>query len=449
MNRRLALWTAIAATMLVARGAAAQTGGGQGEVTIGYQGLPYKPTGENQTGIQVSEGVLAHVGAGAEAGYDSNVFYSENAIGSQIYRATLFGDISNASRTGLAKQLSFDARAGIQYRRYQSDDASLGNYRNAWMPTAGLALSAGTAQVGFGLADTYARIEDPPYAPTATGQPSNVIIRNNNQAMVEGRWSPGGGRLTGVLRYMNMVDVFDQGSGYGYASSDTNLFMLDVSWKWLPKTAVFLNAQQGYVFYLNDAQATAAGKASLYPLRVTAGLRGLLTEKTSTLLQLGYQNAFYANGVTSTGGFLGSSFAELAFTVRPTELSRIVVGYRHDFQNSVISQFYYAESAYASYVQQIGGRVALDLSGRYVYKNYQGLLPYTGLSARTDNFFQVGATLDYFVRNWVYAGLGYALLLNDATLTASGMPPAGVVPPGPDAANYTKQQVFVRFGLTY
>src|SRR5262245_20120194 len=177
MNRRLALWTALAAT-LAARTAAAQ----QGEVTIGYQGLPYKPTGEGQTGIQVSEGVLAHVGAGAEAGYDSNVFYSETPVGSPIYRATIYGDITNATRTGLAKALSFDARAGIQYRRYQSDDlgtppAGQGDYKNAWMPTAGLALSAGTAQIGFGLADTFARIEDPPYA---SGQP--VIIRNNNQA---------------------------------------------------------------------------------------------------------------------------------------------------------------------------------------------------------------------------------------------------------------------------
>ena len=34
--------------------------------------------------------------------------------------------------------------------------------------------------------------------------------------------------------------------------------MLDAAWKWLPKTAVFLNAQQGYIFYLNEAEATAA-----------------------------------------------------------------------------------------------------------------------------------------------------------------------------------------------
>ncbi len=178
-----------------------------------------------------------------------------------------------------------------------------------------------------------------------------------------------------------------------------------------------------------------------YPLRLTTGLRGLISEKTSVVLALGYDNGFYSSGAT-TSGFLGSTFADLSFTLRPTMLSRIVVGFRHGFENSVISNFYYSETAYASYVQQIAGRFAIDISGRYVFKDYQGLEmidPTT--AARTDNFFQVGATLDYFVRNWMYAGVGYALLVNDGTVTATTGPPPNV--------DYLKQQVFVRLGITY
>ena len=78
MNRRLALWTVLLTTMAGSPLAFAQQG--QGEVTIGYQGLPYKATGESRTGIQLSESVLMHVGAGAEAGYDSNVFYQDAAL---------------------------------------------------------------------------------------------------------------------------------------------------------------------------------------------------------------------------------------------------------------------------------------------------------------------------------------------------------------------------------
>ena len=114
MNRRLALLLTAAAALSIARTASAQ-GQGQGEVTIGYQGLPYKSSGETATGVQVSDGVLLHVGAGAEAGYDSNVFYQEKGqeIGSSIYRTSLFEDVSNASRTGGARQLAHDLRRAL------------------------------------------------------------------------------------------------------------------------------------------------------------------------------------------------------------------------------------------------------------------------------------------------------------------------------------------------
>jgi hypothetical protein len=237
---------------------------------------------------------------------------------------------------------------------------------------------------------------------------------------------------------VNVIDLFDQ--PYTYANSVSNTLMADVSWRWLPKTAVFLNVSQGYTFYTNDTTFVDAAtmmrqtaKVSSYPLRAVVGLRGLLTEKTSALLSLGYANGFYSSG-GSTNGFLGSTYAELSVTVRPNQLSRIVVGGRHDFLNSVISNFAYEETAYASYVQQIAGRLALDLSARYQYLNYQGNIFDQRQVGRTDNFFQVGASLDYFLRNWAYVGVGYSLLDNNSNI---------------DFVSYVKQQVFARIGVTY
>jgi hypothetical protein len=439
MTRRLALWTGLS-VMLVAPIAAAQ----QAEVTIGYQGLPYKAPGESKTGIQLSDGVLMHVGAGAEAGYDNNVFYAEKGqeVGSSIYRTTIFADVSNASRTGGVRQLAFDARASLLYRRYQGNDPQLTDYRNAWMPTAGLSLGLGTGQIGFGVADTFARIEDPPYQSNR-----EAITRYNNQASIEGRWSPGGGRITGVLRYINMIDYF-QTDYLQYATSLSQAVMVDGSWRWLPKTAIFLNVTQGYVYYLNDA-AEANKKVPYYPLRIATGLRGLLTDKLSAILSLGYQNTFASSGVSSSG-FWGSTYLDVALTFRPTMLSRIVAGYRHDFDASVISAFAYNETVYASYVQQIAGRFALDLSGRYVHRNLQGYfiaISDTIPSTRIDNFVQVGATLDYFLRNWAYLGLGYAMLINASDIQYP-VQPSGIMGVVPDT-DYTKHQVFGRLGITY
>ncbi len=430
MNRRLALSITLGA-LLTGPVALAQE-----EVTIGYQGLPYKSTGESNTGIQIADGVLLHSGIGVEAGYDTNVFYaSTNAEGSSILRVMPFVDLTNATRSGPAsKTLTFDLRGGLLYRHYFSDAADIQPYRNAWNPNAGVSLSLGGGQLGFGFADVFARIEDPPYQ----GQ-AGVLERNNNQASAEVRWAPGGGRLSGTFRYTNMVDIYS--ASYAYANSMTNTLMLDVSWKWLPKTAVFVNVQQGYVFYFNDNvtvtnvvnSTTNMGKASSFPLYVTAGLRGLLTEKTSGTLTLGYVNAFYSSG-TSTSGFLGSTYADLNFTVRPNQLSRIVLGARHDFLNSVISNFSYEDTVYASYVQQIAGRLALDLSGRFARLDYQGNFVDPAQDGRIDHYFQVGATLDYFMRNWAYLGVGYSLLDNSSNIAVD---------------SYVKQQVFARIGVTY
>jgi hypothetical protein len=431
MNRRLALWTGLGA-LLIARVASAQ------EVTIGYQGLPYKATGESNTGIQLSDDLLLHSGVGVEYGYDTNVFYTNtDAQGSAILRVMPYLELTNATRNGpAARDVTFDARAGLQYRHYFSDAQDLQSYRDSWMPNAGLSLSLGGAsQFGFAVADVFARIEDPPYAN------GGVIIgaaidRYNNQASLEGRWSPGGGRLTSLLRFTDMVDYYK--GQYDYANALTNTLTLDIAWKWLPKTAIFLDVSQGDVDYLNNTVNTVTNqvsKVSSFPLRVTAGLRGLLTEKTSALLQLGYVNGFYSSG-GSTTGFLGSTFAEAALTVRPTQLSRVVVGARHDFLNAVIANFAYEETIYLSYVQQLAGRFALDVSGRYAYLSYEGNLvdPLAAMQGRVDNFVQGGVTLDYFMRSWVYLGVGYSLLDNSSSIAAD---------------SYVKQQVFARLGVTY
>lgn len=420
MNRRLAFSVALGA-LLAGRLAFAQE-----EVTIGYAGLPYKSSGENNTGIQLSDGVLLHAGVGVEAGYDSNVFYANtDPIGSGIIRVLPFAEITNATRMGPASHLlTFDLRGGLQYRHYTSDDVNVQKYSDAWNPYAGASLGIGGGQLAFGFADIFARIEDPPYQGQLTAGPLN---RDNNQASVELRWSPGGGRLTGILRYTNMVDILDQ--PYDYANSVTNNLLLDVSWKWLPKTAIFASVQQGYIFYLNDTSQ----KVNSFPLYVTAGLRGLLTEKTSAVFALGYVNGFYSTG-GSTGGFFGSTYANLSFTIKPTMYNRFVIGARHDFLNSIISNFAYEDTVYASYVQQIAGRLALDLSGRYARLDYQGNFVDPSQEGRIDNLFQVGATLDYFIRNWVYLGIGYSLLDNNSNIPIN---------------SYVKHQVFARLGVTY
>src|SRR5258708_26337777 len=163
MNRRLALMVGLGVL------ASARIGVAQ-DLVIGYQGLPQKASGESATGINVAEGMLLHVGAGAEAGYDSNVFYGSPqsaTVGSGIIRTTGYAELTNSSRTGGAPSgLSFDLRGGLTYRRYTSDNPGVVKYRDAFQPVAGLSLGYGAGRLSFQLTDPFNRTQDPPHRHT-------------------------------------------------------------------------------------------------------------------------------------------------------------------------------------------------------------------------------------------------------------------------------------------
>lgn len=444
MNRRLAFTFGLCA-FLSARAASAQVGSVP-EVAIGYIGLPQKAAAEAPNGIQLTDGVTMHVGAGAETGYDTNVFYQDkgsvNFIGSGILRATGFAQITNSTRTGQAPAgMSFSAGAGLQYRRYLSDNPLLDGYRNAFMPTAHLSLGVNSGQFALAFVDSFVRSEDAPYTP---GQES--FIRDNNVASVEGRWAPGGGRLSTTLRYTNFLDIYED-AALKPASSVTHQILVDASWKWLPKTAVFVQASQGYITYLYDTST----KVPSYPLRAFAGLRGLITARIAALIALGYVNGFYSNGAT-TSGFLGSSYFQAQTMITPTLVSRLVLGFKHDFANSVVSNFSYDDTFYLSYAHQIAGRVSASVSGRYMRRQYEGNLvgATTAGETRVDNLFTVGASVDYYPRNWIYVGVGYSLYSNLSNASLIVVPdPADPMTTTTESLDYVKQQVFARLGVTY
>lgn len=400
---------------------------------VGYGGLPTRAGKGGETGLQAGDG-LVHVGAGAEAGYDSNVYYSSatnGTVGAGILRVTSFLEYTNATRTGeVPSGLFFDLGAALLYREYLSDQVDSKN-RRAFMPSVGGSLEfSGNQALALTLSDSFARTEDPPYI---SGTP---LIRNANSAFVQLRITPGGGRLQGVVRYLNGLDLFDSSTNYTFADSMSHEAMLDLSWKWLPKTALFVDIRQGFVSYLHSN----SGKVSSFPLHATIGIRGLITEKTSIGLSLGYSNGFYSG--VSTVGFAGSTYVAADINYHPLIATILTLGYRHDFQNSIISNFYYLDGVYAGLQQQVLGRIAMALSGRWEHRNMQGLIgvPAGGQSSRVDDFFQAGATIDVTLRGGMYIGAGYSLLANKSDQPIVAMQPS---------PEYLKHQVFGRLGFTY
>jgi hypothetical protein len=411
------------------------------DVMVGYQGLPFRsPTGPtSQGGIQVSDSVLLHAGVGAEAGYDSNVFYSENnAKASPIVRVLPFLELTNMTRMGAQPSAaSFDLGAALTYREYLSNDTLIREQR-AFMPSAYANLDLSSSQaISFGISESFARTEDPPYLTGGTTEP---FIRDNNLAMAQLRWAPNGGRLALSFRYTNTIDNFET-VNVSASSSMTNSFMVDASWKWLPKTSLFAQATQGYISYLNTVDPTL--KSVSYPFRAIAGLRGLITAKLSATVYAGYSNGFYSTRPGPTG-FRGYFNAGTDISYRPTLLTTVAVGYRHDFENAILGDFYYLDALYVNIGQAIAGRLGLGVSARYESRSFQGVpvTSGTGRSTRHDNFWLAGANLDYHMRAWTYVGDANSLISN-----GSDYSPTAANDPG--RVNYLKQQVFARVGVSY
>ncbi len=234
------------------------------------------------------------------------------------------------------------------------------------MPSVYGTLQFGRGQtLSFGISEAFNRSEDPPYInnTSATGGASQPITRDVNVASASVRWAPGGGRLATSLSYTNTVDVFETGS-LRVANSMGNLLMLDTTWKWLPKTALVVQVSQGYITYFNTAP-NGESKPTSFPLHALVGVRGLITAKLTVNLGVGYANGFYdipptPNRLAGPSGIQGNlSAIGRCHLSSDAPLTAIGFGYRHDFQNAILGDFYYVDGVYVNVGQAIAGRLGL------------------------------------------------------------------------------------------
>jgi hypothetical protein len=414
---------------------------------VGGQGaMEGTPTGD--IGVKLSETNVLHVGVAAEGGYDTNVFYNDTSPqSSALIRIIPSFNITNNGRDGQPHSVAvYTLGANLTYREYLNQDESIRNQR-AFVPKVVGMLAISGEKVRLTLGDSFLRSEEAPYfAPTAPGQTSSgLIIRDTNQANIGLGISPGGGRLNFTLRYANALDYFE--TQYSYASNMTHDGLLDVSWKWLPKTALFMQGGGSFIHYLKPGSANAQSadpRQDSTQVRGLLGLRGLITPKTTALVQAGYQTAFYeassnpAAAPTNNPSGVSNISAVIELGYLATLLSRADLTLRHEFRNSpVIGDFYDTDSAALGYSHQFG-RLVGGLHGAFEWRRYHNYVNPTTMAPadRKDVLFGSGASFDYFIQRWFFGGASYQVTLAR---------PTG----DPGAVAYTKHQVFARLGLAY
>lgn len=387
------------------------------------------------SGLKLGDEAILHAGVFADVGYDSNVFYgSGSQATSAVMHVTPRLEITNAERDGsIPSGTYYDLSAAVDFVKYLTSDPEVTN-QDAINPSLGGSAEFSSGQaLSFSLSETFSRFKMAPYVAVAdTNARDNPITRDDNMASASLRFAPGGGRLRVMLRYTNLIDKYE--GGYDTGSNMGNEGVLDIGWRWLPRTTIYAQVAQGAITYFNSG---ASGRAS-HPLRTLLGVRGLLTEKLSVNLGAGYNNAFYSAATTSgTGNATPSGFgnvgivAELNYTM--SVLSRVGFGYHHDFANSpFVGGFYNMDAIYGAFQQMVASRVVTYLFGRYENRRF-------GAEAwgRTDNYIMGGAAIDYIIGKFLLVGASYSLNLNRST--------GGAIP----GIDYTKHILLFRLGVTY
>jgi hypothetical protein len=424
-------------------------------------------------GVRLSESALLHLGVTAEAGYDTNVFYTNNTnasattnTGAKMFVVTPFADISNLPRTGGGPLQPFVYHLGLSlaYRQYVSEDPNI-KAQTHLSPTASGSIAANGAKVSFSLIDTFSRIQEAPYGvPATTPTPpggagigiagtDQTTIRDHNVGTAQVAASPGGGRITSTLRYSNILEIFENDQ-LQFGDNMEHAGVFDVSWKWLPKTAFFLHLNGGYIHYLktdpNAAMNPGTARSDSVPLGAGLGIRGLITPKLSGSVDLGYATSYYLDRHSHVSG-VGNANIAVGLAYRLGFSTSLALGYNHGFRNSpIVGDYYNVDAVTLGVGQSIGGRLVLGLEGRYEWRRYQGLVVMMTPFERVDHVAYGQAKADFYIQKWLYAGIGYTISVNSSNFDqAPGFNQPGMVGVGFSGVDYVKHQILGRLGVTY
>lgn len=361
-------------------------------------------------GVKVGEGTVLHPSVGAETGYVSNVFYTNNNVeSSPILR--VIAEITAASlseqrmqstdpdiQPGEEGDLQWHAGARIIGQEYLSTNDRVDAQHNiaGGLNAHGVVFPHRTWQFAFD--EDYVRDTRP-----TNFESSNNLDRDINNIALALIYGPQGRALSGMLRYTNRIDVFESSTD-AFANRMQNQLALRVNWQWLPITKIFGEVSFGLFGGLGNSST----KVSSYPLRVNAGIQTAITVDTALNLQVGYANAFYSTGES----FNNVTFrSQLAWRYLPN--GQLFAGYFYDFSDSVQANYFRDHGINAGLHHQIGDRFIMSVVLDARLRGYRGVLPsIMGPPDRDDALVNLGISPRYYFRDWFAATFDYDLLVD-------------------------------------
>lgn len=436
------------------------------------QGIGSRITARGSTSEGLGSGPLRlHPGLFVEGGYDSNVFNEDDDELPATSTVTNLIAKLGAS-TPKANKVDFTAGAGVMYSEYFSDLAAVDAQSGfAIFGDAELVFNPNGA-VAFALRDNFQRSNEAPNS-------ENPLSFNRvfNQVGADLRIQPGGRVLT--LDIGGAYNIFRHTA----ALDDLDRDRWDINavgrWKFLPKTALTLKFSQQFNRYAQANREIAYDNSVSFiqdligglnnvdssPMRVTAGLTGLITNRVSLQLDAGYGNGFYDSG-PNTSMFIGT----LGLGYEISKVSKVRLGYNRDFRDSAFGNFAQFHRVVAAYNHFIGDIVELNASGAFIYDEYstvpgpllsevivngQANQPAFSTNNRVDPIFQLNfGGMVHLFDIW-RIGARYGLDLNDTDfqmitgIQADDPNPNNINTSGVAVARFVKHRFFLNTGVEW
>ena len=202
-------------------------------------------------------------------------------------------------------------------------------------------------------------------------------------------------------------------------------------WNFLPQTSMTLLADFRITHFLEDTRGSSTNdgggseNSTSYPIRIKYGMQGLILDRLSYELGLGYAYVYYTNSLKEHMFIMN---AKLKY--EPTTYSFVSLEYRKDFNNAVYGNYY----KYHRIMLDCGAlwfeHLKTDLELGYGHFNFKSLED----DSRSDDFISAQAKIYYFFFPGMKLGIEYRLRYNLSNV---------------ELADYNRHLITLNFGYEY
>jgi hypothetical protein len=379
-----------------------------------------------------------HPGIGAEIGYDSNVFLSEQPessavlrVSPSLYLSTLTGErMQNEQR-----KVSF--RAGISgalkhyFATEQGTDMGVGeDAKLSWNASSIFTLE---------LFQDYKRSIDPfgePGGVTGAGDEDDYG-RNQLGGGTRLQLSTPGKLLKGGLGYRIDWDSFEGGDDNVFDANDSLRHSIgaDTSWEFLPKTAVFWNGTFGIHDYIHEDAPGLGIRSNSKSVGNKLGINGGLTEQVGFTIAGGYDAYSSDDGNDSE-----SITAQVEARWRFIQTSSWSLGYDRTLRPSFQGSTMRTDRIKTALGGIFGGVVALGVKAEVSFVDFGEDLTFgtaEDLRERNDTHLLLNLSGEYRFVDWfaVTGEVGYQQNFTDFYIDI-------MTAPGETSRNYAKYKRF-------